>query len=94
MLANAVVSLQLCNQRSAETHEVLFILTLVLQHYNHHQQITASMTFLPLLSEPCAFDLLVYANKEVITTTAACFTSCCNASSDTPQHAPYCSTVY
>jgi hypothetical protein len=31
----------------------------------HHQQITASMTFLPLLSEPCAFDLLVYANKEV-----------------------------
>ena len=28
------------------------------------RQITASVTFLPLLSEPCAFDLLVYTNKE------------------------------
>ncbi|KAG5187224.1 DNA-binding protein [Tribonema minus] len=27
------------------------------------RQITASVTFLPLLSEPCAFDLLVYTNK-------------------------------
>lgn len=28
------------------------------------RQITASVTFLPLLSEPCCFDLLVYADKE------------------------------
>lgn len=28
------------------------------------RQITASVTFLPLLSEPCVFDLLVYADKE------------------------------
>jgi len=28
------------------------------------RQITASVTFLPLLNESCCFDLLVYANKE------------------------------
>mmetsp|Transcript_17901 Transcript_17901/g.24797 ORF Transcript_17901/g.24797 Transcript_17901/m.24797 type:complete len:227 (+) Transcript_17901:70-750(+) len=28
------------------------------------RQITASVTFLPLLNEPCSFDLLVYTNKE------------------------------
>lgn len=28
------------------------------------RQITASVTFLPLLSEPCCFDLLVYADKQ------------------------------
>lgn len=28
------------------------------------RQITASVTFLPLLQEPCSFDLLVYADKE------------------------------
>eukprot|EP00980_Cylindrotheca_fusiformis_P013786 scaffold3556_cov190-Cylindrotheca_fusiformis.AAC.21 len=28
------------------------------------RQITASVTFLPLLSEPCSFDLLVYTKKE------------------------------
>lgn len=28
------------------------------------KQITASITFLPLLNEPCCFDLLVYADKE------------------------------
>eukprot|EP00600_Ochromonadales_sp_CCMP1393_P010442 CAMPEP_0174958308 /NCGR_PEP_ID=MMETSP0004_2-20121128/2551_1 /TAXON_ID=420556 /ORGANISM="Ochromonas sp., Strain CCMP1393" /LENGTH=157 /DNA_ID=CAMNT_0016206505 /DNA_START=250 /DNA_END=723 /DNA_ORIENTATION=- len=28
------------------------------------RQITASVTFLPLLNEPCVFDLLVYADKE------------------------------
>lgn len=28
------------------------------------RQITASVTFLPLLNEPCQFDLLVYADKE------------------------------
>mmetsp|Transcript_58616 Transcript_58616/g.115254 ORF Transcript_58616/g.115254 Transcript_58616/m.115254 type:complete len:211 (-) Transcript_58616:97-729(-) len=28
------------------------------------RQITASVTFLPLLNEPCAFDLLVYADKQ------------------------------
>eukprot|EP01034_Spumella_vulgaris_P035934 gene35934-44308_t len=28
------------------------------------RQITASVTFLPLLSEPCSFDLLVYADKD------------------------------
>lgn len=27
------------------------------------RQITASVTFLPLLNEPCSFDLLVYTNK-------------------------------
>jgi mitotic spindle assembly checkpoint protein MAD2 len=27
------------------------------------RQITASVTFLPLLNEPCAFDLLVYADR-------------------------------
>jgi mitotic spindle assembly checkpoint protein MAD2 len=27
------------------------------------RQITASVTFLPLLNEPCSFDLLVYADK-------------------------------
>ncbi|GAX23590.1 mitotic spindle assembly checkpoint protein MAD2 [Fistulifera solaris] len=30
------------------------------------RQITASVTFLPLLQEPCTFDLLVYTDKEVI----------------------------
>lgn len=29
------------------------------------RQITASVTFLPLLQEPCTFDLLVYTNKDV-----------------------------
>lgn len=28
------------------------------------RQIVSSVTFLPLLSEPCTFDMLVYANKE------------------------------
>lgn len=28
------------------------------------RQITATVTFLPLLDEPCAFDLLVYTDKE------------------------------
>ena len=28
------------------------------------RQITASVTFLPLLQEPCTFDLLVYANDD------------------------------
>lgn len=28
------------------------------------RQITASVTFLPLLSEPCSFDLLVYTKKD------------------------------
>ena len=28
------------------------------------RQITASVTFLPLLNEPCSFDLLVYADKD------------------------------
>jgi len=28
------------------------------------RQITASVTFLPLLEEPCTFDLLVYTNKD------------------------------
>jgi hypothetical protein len=28
------------------------------------RQITASVTFLPILNEPCCFDLLVYADKE------------------------------
>jgi len=30
------------------------------------RQITASVTFLPLLDEPCSFDLLVYTNKTVV----------------------------
>jgi mitotic spindle assembly checkpoint protein MAD2 len=29
------------------------------------RQITASVTFLPLLSEPTCFDILVYADQEV-----------------------------
>lgn len=29
------------------------------------RQITASVTFLPLLSEPCSFDLLVYTDQDV-----------------------------
>lgn len=28
------------------------------------RQITASVTFLPLLNEPCCFDLLIYTSKE------------------------------
>ena len=28
------------------------------------RQITASVTFLPLLNEPCSFDLLVYADSQ------------------------------
>lgn len=30
------------------------------------RQITASVTFLPLLNEPCSFDLLVYTDKETV----------------------------
>jgi len=30
------------------------------------RQITASITFLPLLNEPCSFDLLVYTNKTAV----------------------------
>jgi mitotic spindle assembly checkpoint protein MAD2 len=30
------------------------------------RQVTASVTFLPLLNEPCSFDLLVYTNKEAV----------------------------
>lgn len=30
------------------------------------KQITASVTFLPLLNEPCSFDLLVYTNKTAV----------------------------
>ena len=30
------------------------------------RQITASVTFLPLLNEPCTFDLLVYTNKDAV----------------------------
>lgn len=30
------------------------------------RQITASVTFLPLLNEPCSFDLLVYTDKDAI----------------------------
>lgn len=30
------------------------------------RQITASVTFLPLLNEPCSFDLLVYTNKAAV----------------------------
>jgi mitotic spindle assembly checkpoint protein MAD2 len=29
------------------------------------RQITASVTFLPLLQEPCTFDLLVYTDKDI-----------------------------
>jgi mitotic spindle assembly checkpoint protein MAD2 len=29
------------------------------------RQITASVTFLPLLQEPCTFDLLIYTNKDI-----------------------------
>ena len=28
------------------------------------RQVTASVTFLPLLDEPCTFDLLVYTNQD------------------------------
>lgn len=28
-------------------------------------RITASVTFLPLIDEPCSFDLLVYADRDV-----------------------------
>jgi len=30
------------------------------------RQITASVTFLPLLNEPCSFDLLIYTNKNAV----------------------------
>ncbi|KAA8493070.1 Mitotic spindle assembly checkpoint protein MAD2A [Porphyridium purpureum] len=30
------------------------------------RQITSSVTFLPLLSEPCSFDLLVYTSKDLV----------------------------
>lgn len=30
------------------------------------RQITASVTFLPLLNEPCSFDLLIYTNKKAV----------------------------
>jgi mitotic spindle assembly checkpoint protein MAD2 len=30
------------------------------------RQITASVTFLPLLQEPCTFDLLVYTDKNIV----------------------------
>ena len=30
------------------------------------RQVTASVTFLPLLNEPCSFDLLVYTDKEAV----------------------------
>jgi mitotic spindle assembly checkpoint protein MAD2 len=30
------------------------------------RQITASVTFLPLLNEPCTFDLLVYTNNDAV----------------------------
>ena len=33
------------------------------------RQITASVTFLPLLNEPCSFDLLVYTKKEAVVPT-------------------------
>ncbi|CAN0508967.1 unnamed protein product, partial [Scytosiphon promiscuus] len=29
------------------------------------RQITSSVTFLPLLDEPCSFDLLVYTGNDV-----------------------------
>lgn len=31
------------------------------------RQITASVTFLPLLDEPCAFDMLIYTNQDIET---------------------------
>ena len=31
------------------------------------RQITASVTFLPLLNEPCTFDMLVYTDKNINT---------------------------
>ncbi len=34
------------------------------------RQVTASITFLPLLEEPCTFDMLVYANAEASVPTA------------------------
>jgi mitotic spindle assembly checkpoint protein MAD2 len=34
------------------------------------RQITASVTYLPLLEEPCSFDLLVYTGKETQVPTA------------------------
>lgn len=34
------------------------------------RQITASVTFLPLLEEPCTFDLLVYTNADSAVPTA------------------------
>lgn len=37
------------------------------------RQITASVTFLPVLSEPCAFDLLVYANTDVSSIYLGCY---------------------
>ncbi|CAK4074346.1 unnamed protein product [Aphanomyces euteiches] len=30
------------------------------------RQITASVSFLPLLNDPCTFDLLVYTDKDVL----------------------------
>lgn len=33
------------------------------------RQITASVTFLPLLNEPCSFDLLVYTKKDAVAPT-------------------------
>ncbi|CAB9530913.1 Mitotic spindle assembly checkpoint protein MAD2A [Seminavis robusta] len=33
------------------------------------RQITASVTFLPLLNEPCTFDLLVYTSKDAVVPT-------------------------
>eukprot|EP00535_Pseudo-nitzschia_heimii_P003094 CAMPEP_0197173920 /NCGR_PEP_ID=MMETSP1423-20130617/655_1 /TAXON_ID=476441 /ORGANISM="Pseudo-nitzschia heimii, Strain UNC1101" /LENGTH=223 /DNA_ID=CAMNT_0042622789 /DNA_START=56 /DNA_END=727 /DNA_ORIENTATION=- len=33
------------------------------------RQITASVTFLPLLNEPCSFDLLVYTKKDAVVPT-------------------------
>lgn len=34
------------------------------------RQITASVTFLPLLEDPCSFDLLVYTSKESVVPSA------------------------
>mmetsp|Transcript_9325 Transcript_9325/g.25321 ORF Transcript_9325/g.25321 Transcript_9325/m.25321 type:complete len:153 (-) Transcript_9325:1712-2170(-) len=33
------------------------------------RQVTASVTFLPLLNEPCSFDLLVYTDKDAVVPT-------------------------
>merc|ERR1712238_155304 len=33
------------------------------------RQVTASVTFLPLLNEPCSFDLLIYTNKTAVVPT-------------------------